>query len=137
MGVGLCQGCPLSLILFVIFMDRISRRSCGEGCVWLGNLRIALLLFADIVVLLASSARDVQQALGWFAVECEVVGMRVSTSKSKAIVLCWKKVDYLLRLGDELLPQVREFILRSYSRVGMHLTIFFKIDYRFIYFFLD
>ncbi len=28
-----------------------------------------------------------------FAVECEVVGMRVSTSKSKAMVLCRKTVD--------------------------------------------
>ena len=47
-----------------------------------------LLLFADDVVLLASSEHDLQRALEWFAAKCEAVGMRVSTSKSEAIVLC-------------------------------------------------
>jgi len=52
-GVGLRHGCPLSPTLFVNFMDRISRRSRGEESVWFGDLRIASLLFADDVVLLA------------------------------------------------------------------------------------
>lgn len=43
MGVGLCQGCPLSLILFMIFMDRISRQSRGDECS--GGLRIASIIF--------------------------------------------------------------------------------------------
>lgn len=46
-GVLGCHGCPLSLILCVTFMDRISRHSCGEESVWFGNLRIASLFFAD------------------------------------------------------------------------------------------
>ena len=47
MGVGLCQGCDLSPIVFVIFLDRISRRSWGEVGLEFGELRIASLLFAD------------------------------------------------------------------------------------------
>ncbi len=47
-------------------------------------------------------------------VECEAVGMRVSTSKSKAMVFCRRTLDCPLRLGDELLPQMREF---KYLRV--------------------
>ena len=108
-GVGLRQGCPLSPILFVIFMDRISRRSRGEESVRFGDLRIASLLFADDVVLLATSDRDLQHALGRFAAECEAVGMRVSTSKSEAMVLCRKTVECSLRVGSELLPQAKEF----------------------------
>ncbi len=37
----------------------------------------AQLLLANDVVLLASLSRNLQQLLGWFAVECEAVGMRV------------------------------------------------------------
>ncbi len=35
--------------------------------------------------------------------------MKVSTSKSEAMVLCRKKVDCSLWVGSELLPQVEEF----------------------------
>lgn len=49
LGIGLCQGCPLSQILLLIFMDRISRHSLVEECFHLGGLRILSLLFADDV----------------------------------------------------------------------------------------
>ncbi|TWW62414.1 hypothetical protein D4764_04G0010610 [Takifugu flavidus] len=35
--------------------------------------------------------------------------MRISTSKSEAMVLDWKKVECLLRVKEEILPQVEEF----------------------------
>lgn len=35
--------------------------------------------------------------------------MRISTSKSKAMVLYCKKVVCTLRVGEEVLPQVKEF----------------------------
>jgi hypothetical protein len=107
--VGLRQGCPLSPILFIIFMDRISRRSQGVEGVRFGDLRIGSLLFADDVVLLASSDRDLQLSLDRFAAECEAAGMRISTSKSEAMVLNRKRVECTLRVGDEILPQVEEF----------------------------
>uniref|UniRef100_A0A673CDI6 Reverse transcriptase domain-containing protein n=1 Tax=Sphaeramia orbicularis TaxID=375764 RepID=A0A673CDI6_9TELE len=107
--VGLRQGCPLSPVLFIIFMDRISRRSQGPEGVRFGDHRISSLLFADDVVLLASSNLDLQRALGRFAAECEASGMRISTSKSEAMVLDRKKVVCPLRVGGESLPQVEEF----------------------------
>ncbi|TWW53923.1 hypothetical protein D4764_0157230 [Takifugu flavidus] len=79
------------------------------GRIWFGDLRIASLLFADDVVLLASSARDLQLSLDRFAAACEAAGMRISTSKSEAMVLDRKKVECLLRVKEEILPQVEEF----------------------------
>ncbi|KAK3575535.1 hypothetical protein QTP86_029288 [Hemibagrus guttatus] len=56
-----------------------------------------------------SVSLDLQHALGCFAAECEAAGMRVSTSKSEAMVLDRKKVACTLQVGGELLPQVEEF----------------------------
>ncbi|KAI3351406.1 hypothetical protein L3Q82_020217 [Scortum barcoo] len=107
--VGLRQGCPLSPVLFIIFMDRISRRSQGPEGVRFGNHRISSLLFADDVVLLASSSQDLQHVLERFAAECEAAGMRISTSKSEAMVLDRKRVVCPLGVSGEVLPQVEEF----------------------------
>ncbi|KAK0132743.1 putative uncharacterized transposon-derived protein F52C9.6 [Merluccius polli] len=90
-------------------MDRISRHSQGVEGVRFGDLRIGSLLFADDVVLMASSDRDLQLSLDRFAAECEAVGMRISTSKSESMVLNRKRVECTLRVGDEILPQVEEF----------------------------
>ena len=107
--VGLRQGCPLSPVLFITFMDRISRRSHAVEGVRFGDLRIPSLLFADDVVLLASSNSDLQLSLGRFAAECEAAGMKISTSKSEAMVLSRKRVDCPLQVGGESLLQVEEF----------------------------
>ncbi|KAI3372532.1 hypothetical protein L3Q82_023017 [Scortum barcoo] len=53
----------------------------GQEGVRFGNHRISSLLFADDVVLLASSSQDLQHVLERFAAECEAAGMRISTSK--------------------------------------------------------
>ncbi|TWW77405.1 hypothetical protein D4764_12G0007950 [Takifugu flavidus] len=66
------------------------------------------------VVLLASSARDLQLSLDWFAAAFEVAGMKISTSKSEAMVLNRKEVGCLLQVKEEILPQVEEF---KYLRV--------------------
>jgi len=55
-SVGVHQGCPFSPDLFVIFMDRIPRRSCEEESIWFVNHRVASMLFADYVVLCGPSA---------------------------------------------------------------------------------
>ncbi len=60
-------------------------RQVPEG-VRFGDHMISSLLFADDVVLLAPSDQDLRHALGRFAAECEAAGMRISTSKSKAMV---------------------------------------------------
>ncbi|KAI3351090.1 hypothetical protein L3Q82_005656 [Scortum barcoo] len=85
------------------------RRSQGPEGVRFENHRISSLLFVDDVVLMASSGQDLQHVLERFAAECEVAGMRISTSKSEAMVLDRKRVACPLRVGGEVLPQVEEF----------------------------
>ncbi|KAI3373584.1 hypothetical protein L3Q82_022181 [Scortum barcoo] len=59
-----------------------------------GNHRISSLLFAN--------DDDLQRVLGQFAAKCEVARMRISTSKSVAMVLDWKRVACPLRVGGEV-----------------------------------
>lgn len=61
----LSQGCPLSPVLFIMFMDRISRRSQVAEGVRPGDLRILSLRFADAVVFLASSNHYLRPTRSW------------------------------------------------------------------------
>lgn len=45
---------------------------------------------------------DLQHTLEWFAAGCEADRMRLSASKSEAMVLCWKTIDSSLRIWGEL-----------------------------------
>lgn len=49
--VRLCQGCLLSLVLFITLRDRISSFNPVVACVWFVGLRISSLLFVADVVL--------------------------------------------------------------------------------------
>ena len=69
----------------------------AEGAKFSG-IRSPSLLFADDVVPLASSNSDLQLTLGCFAAECKVAGMRISSSKSEAMDLSPKKMDYSLQV---------------------------------------
>ncbi|KAI3358448.1 hypothetical protein L3Q82_014875, partial [Scortum barcoo] len=52
------------------------------------------------------SARTFSMYWMRFAAECEAAGMRISTSKSEAMVLDRKRVACPLQVGGEVLPQV-------------------------------
>ncbi|KAI3351388.1 hypothetical protein L3Q82_020196 [Scortum barcoo] len=75
----------------------------------LGTTGFHLCFLQDDVVLMASSGQDLQHVLERFAAECEAAGMRISTSKSEAMVLDRKRVACPLQVGGEVLPQVEEF----------------------------
>ncbi|KAI3371978.1 hypothetical protein L3Q82_006852 [Scortum barcoo] len=67
------------------------------------------------VVLLASSSQSLQHVLERFAAECEAAGMRISTSKSEAMVLDRKRVACPLPgwLGAPLRDRVRSSVTRE------------------------
>jgi len=107
--VGLRQGCVLSPLLFIIFMDWIDGHShAGEG-ITIGNCRVSRLLFADDMVLLSPSQSDLQQALDRFTAQCNNAGMRISATKTETLVLSRRPARCDLRLSGSTLKQVDTF----------------------------
>lgn len=91
--------CLLTLVLFTIFMDRISWPSQNLEEVWCGDPMIAYQLFADDVVLFASSNQDLQCVFKLFTIKSEAAWIRISTLKSEVMVCP-------LWIGEKLLPQL-------------------------------
>ena len=63
---GLRQDCSLSPTLFLVYMDRIVKKSEYCGGVEIGDCSVQRLLFADDFVLLDSTQNGLQQALDRF-----------------------------------------------------------------------
>ena len=84
-SVGLRQGCSLSPILFLIYMDRIVKKSESCDGVKIGECTVQHLLFADDLVLLDSTQNGLQQALDRFSDTCSVAGMKISTTKTETM----------------------------------------------------
>jgi exonuclease III len=108
-GAGLRQGCVLSPLLFVIYMDRIARRSLGQECVMIGKTKLSHLLLADDLDLLASSQSDLQRALERFAGECDSASMRINTTKTEALVVSRTPVQCALHVSGASLKQVEKY----------------------------
>ena len=71
------------------WMEKLSRT---DECVTIKRCKISWLLFADDLVLLASSESGLQHALNAFAIACDIAGMKISTSKTAVLHLSRKPV---------------------------------------------
>ena len=87
-------------------MDKLSRT---DECVTIGRCKISRLLFADDLVLLASSESGLQHALNGFAVACDIAGMKISTSKTEVKHLSRNPIQCSLQVGGVTLKQVEKF----------------------------
>ena len=87
MGVGLRQGCVLSPLLSIVYMNWIDKCSQADECVTIGSCKVSRLLFADDLVLLSSTESGLRRALNRFVDACDTAGMKISMAKTEAPVL--------------------------------------------------
>jgi hypothetical protein len=90
------QGCPLSPILFGIYIDKLENCLEKEGCVGptLTGIVINLLLYAKDVVLIARSPHDLENLLRILKYFCSNMGMIVNTDKTKVMIIKSIKIPY-------------------------------------------
>ena len=108
-GIGLRQGCALSPLLFIIYMNWIDKRSQTDEGVTIGSCKISRLLFADDLVLLAATQSGLQRSLDSFAAACEIAGMKISTTKTEVLHLSRKPDQCSLHVDGVSLKQVEKF----------------------------
>ena len=64
LSTGVRQGCVMSPILFSLFINGLAKKINAETKgIKVGERRVRLLLYADDIVLLAESAKDLQKML--------------------------------------------------------------------------
>ena len=109
MGVGLRQGCVLSSLLFIVYINWIDKCSQADECATIGNCKISRLLFADDLVLLSSTESGLQRALNSFADACNTAGMKISTAKTEILHLSRNPDQCVLHVNGATLKQVEKF----------------------------
>ncbi len=85
---GLKQGCPLSPLLFGLYLDALQGRLRGKKCNAhaLANLHIWMLFFADDLALMLKSEVGLQQQLDMFQQFCAEHGLTMNVKKTKVMV---------------------------------------------------
>ena len=96
--------------------------------VTIGRCKISRLLFADDLVLLASSKSGLQHALNRIAVACDNAGMKISTSKTETLHFLRNLVHCSLQVAIVSLKQVEKFkylgvAFRSDGKQGEELDV--------------
>lgn len=107
--VGLRQGCVLSPLLFMVFMDKISRTSANPAGVKIGDVKVDSLLFADDVARLAQSTAGLQSALNQFQEVCTTYGMKINVKKTELMATSREPEQCNLHLNNEQVNQVKIF----------------------------
>ena len=85
MGSGFQQKCAFSPLRFMIYMNWTTKLNQTDEYVTIIRCKINQLLFADDLVLLASSKSGLQHALNGFAATCDIAGMKISTSTTEVL----------------------------------------------------
>ena len=107
-GEGVRQGCCLSPLLFIIFLDKIIRRANVQRNE-VGEVIYNLLAFADDLVLLMDDVNHLKEGVNRLNVACEEFGMKINVSKTKVMHVGKNRKEVVCELNDQVLEQVSEF----------------------------
>ena len=102
---GVRQGCPLSPLLFSLFISDIPKLLKEGGCTGgtLSTSQINSLLLADDLVIKADSREELQQVLNMLSDYSGKFGLQVNESKTKVMVFSIT-ASHLYQIINELKP---------------------------------
>ena len=77
---GVRQGCGLSPLLFIIYMDRVLKSANFNSKIKIENIEVSCLAYADDVVILAESEEALQENLIDLEGSCLEYGLKINRS---------------------------------------------------------
>ena len=96
-------GCVLSPLLFIIYMDNITKRANQE------EKSVEELMFADDLVLIAEDQSKLQEMVSNLDQQCQSYVMRISRDKTEVMVTSREPIQCDIELDGETLKQVEQF----------------------------
>ena len=112
--IGVTQGCILSPLLFIIFMDSVAKacskmKKMNVGMWRLKPVNLTTLSFADDLVLFGKSECDLQYNINILNNELSKRGMKINAKKTKTMLVNRETKTHSLKLGREQLEQVKSY----------------------------
>ena len=123
---GVKQGCVLSPLLFNLYLVSIEHAllKCGVG-ITVGDSCIPALFFADDMVIMAESKKDLNTLLSTLLSALTAVGLNINFSKSEILIIGKKSIEE--ELGTWAIPDAhgkplgRLKILDNYRYLGVNI----------------
>ena len=109
--MGVRQGCIISPQLFNIYAEAIMRNALEnfEGSISVGGHKITNLRYADDVVLLAGSLKELQDLVNRVKLEIEKVGLFLNTKKTKVMKVQRNPTDSGIVIDGKTVETVTKF----------------------------
>jgi hypothetical protein len=115
---GVKQGCVLSPVLFCIFIHEFTKLLVKNDVgVRIHDIRVGSLFWADDVVLLANSEKELNQMLSLAAQFATDWKLSFNQEKSNVLIIGQRINNKLWKLGDKYISEVD-----SYKYLGVHIS---------------
>lgn len=114
---GIRQGDSLSPFLFNIIMNKIIDAVKKRNGYKIDNKNLTILCYADDAVLIADNEDDLQRQLKHFDTTASLYNMKISTGKTKCMVVSREPVRCKLEMNGAIIEQVM-----SFNYLGVEIT---------------